>query len=202
MYIATAIMALGYTRTNGVIAYNQGDKSFPLLTPARAKKMIDAAELKGLLWEKNEDTGQLEFIPDKEGWNLGNIMVLSGLTYRPWHEDIGETVQNTIFSVVRVIEDESTSYEVVSNTFQRLEGLTETQIRGLASITEVGGIVIDEDDNIQILDGVIVEKKQPAVVEQAETERPEKKPRVSRRATGDSGSKTAGTKRKQSTKKK
>ncbi len=202
MYIATAIMALGYTRTNGVIAYNQSDKSFPLLTPARAKKMIEAKELKGLIWTKSPDNEQLEFIPDKEGWNLGNIMVLSGLTYRPWHEDIGETVQNTIFSVVRVIEDESTSYEVVSNTFQRLEGLTETQIRELASITEVGGIVIDDDDNIQILDGVVVEKKQPAVVEQAETERPEKKPRVSRRTTVDSGSKTASTKRKPNTKKK
>ncbi len=202
MYIATCIMALGYTRTNGIIAYNQCDKSFTLLTPARAKKMIDVGELKGVLWTKNPDSEQLEFVPDKEGWNLGNIMMLSGLTYRPWHEDVGETVQNTIFSVVRVVEDDSTSYEVVSNTFQRLEGLTETQIRELASITEVGGIVIDDDDNIQILDGVIVEKKQPAVAEQAETERPEKKPRVSRRATGDSGSKTAGTKRKQSTKKK
>ena len=201
MYIATCIMALGYTRTNGIIAYNQSDKSFPLLTPARAKKMIDDGELKGVLWTKNPDSEQLEFVPDKEGWNLGNIMVLSGLTYRPWHETVGETIQNSIYSVVRIFKDnDRTLYEVVANTFQRIS-LNAVQLIELSNITDIGGVIIDNED-IRALDGVIVEKKQPAVVEQAETEKPEKKPRVSRRATTDSGTKTAGTKRKPSTKKK
>lgn len=201
MYIATCIMALGYTRVNGLIAYNQSDKSFALITPARARKMIDSDDLKGVRYVKNNETGQFEFIPDKEGFNLGNIMIMSGLHFYPWKEDYSSEVQNTIYSVVKVTDGEEKSFEIVSNTFQRLDGISEKQIRELASITEVGGIVIDEDDNIQILDGVIVEKRGVPVVEQVETEKPEKKPRVSRRATADTGSKTASTKRKQSTKK-
>ncbi len=201
MYIATCIMQLGYTRTNGVIAYNQSDKSFPLLTPARAKKMIDAGELKGVLWEKNEDTGQLEFIPDKEGFNLENIMVLSGLTYRPLHETVGETIQNSIYSVVRVIEDDDrTLYEVVSNTFQRI-CLSDVQLVGLNEITTVGGINIDKNGDIRVLDGVIIEKKSTLSDAYDASSSTEKKARISRRV-GDSEDKPSNTKRKQHTRKK
>ncbi len=201
MYIATCIMQLGYTRTNGVIAYNQSDKSFPLLTPARAKKMIDAGELKGVLWEKNEETGQLEFIPDKEGFNLENIMVLSGLTYRPWHETVGETIQNSIYSVVRVIEDDDrTLYEVVSNTFQRI-CLSDVQLVGLNEITTVGGINIDKNGDIRVLDGVIIEKKSTLSDTYDASSSTEKKARISRRV-GDSEDKPSNTKRKQHTRKK
>lgn len=201
MMVAVSIMALGYTRINGVIAYNPSDKSFPLLTPARAKKMVDAGELKGVLWVKNSDTGQLEFVPD-ENWGLSNIMILSGLTYRPWKEDYSSEVQNTIYSVVKFTDGEEKTFEIVSNTFQRLEGISEKQVKELASITEVGGIIIDEDDNIHILDGVVVEKKVEPVAAQADTEKPVKKTRVSRRATGTSETKASGTKRKATTKKK
>lgn len=194
-------MQLGYTRTNGVIAYNQSDKSFPLLTPARAKKMIDAGELKGVLWEKNEDTGQLEFIPDKEGFNLENIMVLSGLTYRPLHETVGETIQNSIYSVVRVIEDDDrTLYEVVSNTFQRI-CLSDVQLVGLNEITTVGGINIDKNGDIRVLDGVIIEKKSTLSDAYDASSSTEKKARISRRV-GDSEDKPSNTKRKQHTRKK
>ena len=202
MYIATCVMALGYTRVNGLIAYNQSDKSFSLITPARARKMIDSDELKGVRWVKNNETDLFEFTPDKEGWNLGNIMVLSGLTYRPWKEDYSSEVQNTIYSVVKVTEGEEKTFEIVSNTFQRLDGISEQQVRELASITEVGGIVIDEDDNIHILDGVVVEKKVEPVAAQADTEKPVKKEKVSRCSTDTSETKASGTKRKATTKKK
>ena len=202
MYIATCIMALGYTRVNGLIAYNQSDKSFPLITPARAKKMINAGELKGVQWIKNDETGQLEFIPDVDGWKLSNIMVLSGLTYRPFYEKVGDSIQNSIYSVVRVIEkDNRKLYEVVSNTFQRIE-LTDIQLVGLADITEVGGVVIEENGEIRPLEGVMVDIIDSTKGEQDDTEKVERKLKGSRRLTSNTASKSSTTKRKTSIKKK
>ena len=201
MYIASCLMNLGYTRVQGVQVYNTCDKSFPLITPARARKLIDSGELKGILWVKNAETDALEFIPDKEGWNLSNIVVQSGLTHRLWKETVGQAIQNSIYSVVRVIEDgDKALYEVISNSCQRIK-LTDVQLVGLADITEVGGVIIN-DGEIRVLDGVIIEKRQPTVTEQDEDGSQVKKPKTSRRDANNVGAKTSSTKKKPITKKK
>ena len=157
MHIAVAVMMLGYTRTQGVVGYNSDTKAFDLLTPALARKKIDNKEIYGILWRKN-DSDMLEFYPDKEGWNQGDIMILSGLTYRPMITDIpGMEILNTIYAVSRIIsENGKNSYEVISNTFQRL-ALTEEQLVELANITVVAGVRI-ENGIIKPCDGLPVEQ--------------------------------------------
>lgn len=156
MHIAVAVMMLGYTRTQGVVGYNTDTKSFDLITPALARKKIDNKEIYGILWRKN-DSDMLEFYPDKEGWNQSDIMILSGLTYRPMINDIpGADVMNTIYSASKIIRDkEKNKYEVVSNTFQRLL-LTEEQLKEIAGITVVAGVKI-EDNSVKACEGLPVE---------------------------------------------
>ena len=157
MNIAVAIMMLGYTRTQGVVAYNTELKSFDLVTPAKAKKMIDEKKMRGICWKYNDDR-MLEFYPDLDGWNQKDIMILSGLTYRPMINDVpGLEVMNTMYSVSKIINEKNAKkYEVVSNTFQRLT-LTDEQMRGLAEITVVAGVSI-EGDQVEACEGLIVEQ--------------------------------------------
>jgi len=157
MHIAVAIMMLGYTRTQGVVAFNSETKAFDLVTPARARKMIDDKELFGIRWKK-DDSDIVEFYPDQEGFNQSDIMILSGLSYRPMLNDIpGADVMNSIYSVAKVIkENEKNTYEVISNTFQRLT-LTEEQLIELSNITVVAGIRI-EHGNIEPCEGLPVER--------------------------------------------
>ena len=154
--VAINIMALGYTRIQGVQVYDSATLSFPYITPAKAKKLIDEGTLKGVRWIKNCDTGAIDFEPDAD-WNLQNITVLSGLTTRLWRENYEENVMNSIYSVVKetVHADGNVSYTVISNTCQRLE-MNAEQVKGLASITEVGGVVL-ENEEIKLCDGVIHE---------------------------------------------
>ena len=157
MHIAVAVMMLGYTRTQGVVGYNTDTKAFDLITPALARKKIDNKEIYGILWRKN-DSDMLEFYPDKEGWNQSDIMILSGLTYRPMLTDIpGMEILNTIYAVSKIIyENGKNTYEVVSNTFQRIT-LTEEQLVELANITVVAGVRI-ENGIIKPCDGLPVEQ--------------------------------------------
>ena len=156
MHIAVAVMMLGYTRTQGVVAYNNETKAFDMVTPARARKMIADKELFGIKWRKN-DSDMIEFYPDKDTWNQSDIIVLSGLSYRPMINDIpGADVMNTMYSVSKIIRDkEKNKYEVVSNTFQRLL-LTEEQLKELAGITVVAGVKI-EDNSVKACEGLPVE---------------------------------------------
>lgn len=153
-------MALGYTRQQGLQAFDTSDMSFQLITPAKAKRFIDSGELKGVKWVSNPETGGIEFIPDKENWGLTNFMVLSGMTYRLLYENYENTIQNTVFSVVKQIRSsEGTKYMIVSNTCQRIE-LSEEQLLGLLEINEVGGIAKSENGEIHLFEGVIIEDKQ------------------------------------------
>ena len=156
MHIAVAVMMLGYTRTQGVVAYNNETKAFDLATPARARKMIDDKELFGIKWRKN-DSDMVEFYPDQDGWNQKDIMILSGLMYRPMINDVpGMEIMNTIYSVSKIIYGNGkNAYEVVSNTFQRLT-LSEEQLVELANITVVAGVRI-ENGIIKLCDGLPVE---------------------------------------------
>lgn len=189
MHIAVAVMMLGYTRTQGVVAFNSETKSFDLATPARARKMIDDKDLFGIKWRKN-DSDMVEFYPDQEGWSQDDIMILSGLTYRPMLNDVpGVDVMNTMYSVSKVIRKNGKNmYEVVSNTFQRLV-LTEEQIVELANITVVAGVRI-ENGIIKPCDGL--------PVEQANTDTSEKKSIKKDRNTADK--KTAVSKEKKKAK--
>ena len=166
MYIAVAVMMLGYTRTQGVVAFNTETKAFDLATPARARKLIDDGKLYGLKWKKN-DSDMTEFYPDLDGWNQEDIMALSGLSYRPMINDVpGMEIMNTIYSASKIIYGNGkNTYEVVSNTFQRLT-LSEEQLVELAGITVVAGVRI-ENGIIKPCDGL--------PVEQANTDTSEKK---------------------------
>ena len=158
MHIAVAVMMLGYTRTQGVVAYNNESKAFDLVTPARARKMIADKELFGVKWRKKDDSDMVEFYPDLDGWNQKDIMALSGLSYRPMENDVpGMEIMNTIYSVSRIIYGNGkNTYEVVSNTFQRLT-LTEEQLIELSNITVVAGIRI-EHGIIEPCEGLLVEQ--------------------------------------------
>ena len=157
MHIAVAVMMLGYTRTQGVVGYNTDTKAFDLITPAMARKKIGDKEIYGIMWRKNE-SDMIEFYPDKDGWNQKDIMVISGLSYRPMIDDVpGMEIMNTIYSVSKIIYGNGkNTYEVVSNTFQRLT-LTEEQLVELANITVVAGVRID-NDIIKPCDGLPVER--------------------------------------------
>ena len=100
----------------------------------------------------------IEFYPDKEGWNQSDIMVLSGLSYRPMINDVpGMEIMNTIYSVSKIVYGNGkNTYEVVSNTFQRLT-LSEEQLVELARITVVAGVRI-ENDVVKPYEGLPVER--------------------------------------------
>lgn len=144
MYYATSIMMLGYTRINGVQAYNSATREFNELTPALAKKLISQGDLVGILWKNNEEGG--EFICDVENWNQQNIPVRTACgKFRPLLNDVPGQPVNTMYTLVRVLDTDYRGrlFEVVSNTCARIK-LTESQLRGLNEIQPIAGVWISD----------------------------------------------------------
>ena len=81
-YVALAILGLGYTRVNGILSYDIQTRSFPELTPAQARKLIDSNELVGVKFTKSDLGG--EFIPDTD-FGYTNILLKTGCgKFRPY----------------------------------------------------------------------------------------------------------------------
>ena len=204
-YVALAILGLGYTRVNGILSYDIQTRSFPELTPAQARKLIDSNELVGVKFTGSGLDG--EFIPDKE-YGYTNILLKTGCgKFRPYYNNIPLEPVNSIYALVRVIDTDYRGrlYEVVGNTCQRIK-ISEEQLRGLAAITQVALVTIT-DDSINVMECVPYEDRRKTVevkpvaaqdnshVENESTEVKENK-------TGSKSTKTSSTKRKQSTNKK
>ena len=166
MYYAVSVMMLGYTRTNGVVAYNNSTREFLELTPAKARELINIGKLKGLKWVNTEDGA--EFICDKEGWNQQNMPIKTACgKFRPMYNDFPGVEFNTMFTLARVVDvDECRLYEVVSNKCCRIK-MKEADLRGLANITNIAGCWINEDE-ILVADGVLMVDRRTSTKEQAE----------------------------------
>jgi hypothetical protein len=154
MLYAVSIMALGYTRINGVVAYNNETREFLELTPAYARKLIDSNLLIGLKW-KNSDRGT-EFICDLEGWNQQDIPVRTACgKFRPYINDVPGVEVRSMYTLVRVLDTDYRGrlYEVVSNKACRVK-LNEQAIKELNTMTNIAGLRISETGNIEFLEGV------------------------------------------------
>lgn len=158
MNYAVAVMMLGYTRINGVVAFNSDTKEFLEITPAVAKRMIDKDLLKGLRWKK-EDEG-IVFECDTEGWNQTNIPFRTACgKFRPLKNDYPGVDINSMYTVVRVLDTDYRGrlYEVVSNKCSRIK-ITEQNLRELAAITDIAGVWIT-DNEIKVADAVQYEDR-------------------------------------------
>jgi hypothetical protein len=154
MLYAVSIMALGYTRINGVVAYNNETREFLEITPAYARKLIDSNLLKGLKW-KNSDKGT-EFICDLEGWNQQDIPVRTACgKFRPYLNDYPGVEIKSMYTLVRVLDTDYRGrlYEIVSNKACRVK-LNEQAIKELNTMTHIAGMKISETGNIEYLEGV------------------------------------------------
>jgi hypothetical protein len=154
MLYAVSIMALGFTRINGVVAYNSETREFLELTPAYARKLIDSNLLIGLKW-KNSDKGT-EFICDLEGWNQQDIPVRTACgKFRPYINDVPGVEVRSMYTLVRVLDTDYRGrlYEVVSNKACRVK-LNEQAIKELNTMTNIAGLRISETGNIEFLEGV------------------------------------------------
>lgn len=160
MYYAVSIMALGYTRVNGVQAYNDATREFLEITPAQARKLIDEKFLKGLTW-RNGDEGP-EFVCDEEGWNQKDIPVKTACgKFRAYVNDLADVSHiNSMFSLVRIIDTDYRGrlFEVVSNKCCRVK-MTAEQLIELNKISNIAGVRIDEAGNISEYAGVVYQDR-------------------------------------------
>jgi len=144
---------LGFTRVAGYVLYDSDTKEFQELTPKVVMNHVMAHRVNGLTFDKDG-----EMVPDREGWNLGNIKIRSGVGhYRDFNtkEPKGETV----YSVVRAIQlhKDCVIFEVINNRGARVF-YTAKQLASLAEFNWVGGVVIDQENNeIKTCKGVQIE---------------------------------------------
>ncbi len=88
---------LGFTRIAGYILYDSDKMEFQEMTPKMAENLVRMNCVNGLVFDKDG-----ELVPDREGWNLGNIKIKSGVgNFRDFNtvEPRGEKV----YSVVRAL---------------------------------------------------------------------------------------------------
>ena len=145
---------LGYTRIAGYTLYDTESLEFQETTPKDVEKLIHGGKVNGLAFD---DEGKV--IPDMHGWNLGNIKIKSGVgNYRNFNTD--DPRGDTVYNVVRAFDVEGMSriYEVINNRCAR-KFYTGKQLVVLSQMAWVGGIMVDDDDTIVLLDGVKVENK-------------------------------------------
>ena len=150
MFYCVSIMMLGYTRINGVVAYDSESKGFEELTPAVARQLIAKNMIKGIKW-KNSEGNSGEFICDLEGWNQQNIPIRTACgKFRPMLDDVPGVPINSMYTVVRVIDTDYRGrlYEIVSNKCARLK-VVDKNLRELNNITNIAGVWIT-DDNIRL----------------------------------------------------
>lgn len=159
MFYCVSIMMLGYTRINGVVAYDSESKGFEELTPAVARQLIAKNMIKGIKW-KNSEGNSGEFICDLEGWNQQNIPIRTACgKFRPMLDDVPGLPINSMYTVVRVIDTDYRGrlYEIVSNKCARLK-VVDKNLRELNNITNIAGVWIT-DDNIRLADGIQYEDR-------------------------------------------
>lgn len=145
---------LGYTRIAGYTLYDTESLEFQETTPKDVEKLIHGGKVNGLAFD-----GEGKVIPDMYGWNLGNIKIKSGVgNYRNFNTD--DPRGDTVYNVVRAFDVEGIGriYEVINNRCAR-KFYTGKQLVVLSQMAWVGGIMVDDDDNIVLLDGVKVEDK-------------------------------------------
>lgn len=145
---------LGYTRIAGYTLYDTESLEFQETTPKDVEKLIHGGKVNGLAFD---DEGKV--IPDMHGWNLGNIKIKSGVgNYRNFNTD--DPRGDTVYNVVRAFDVEGMGriYEVINNRCAR-KFYTGKQLVVLSQMAWVGGIMVDDDDTIVLLDGVKVEDK-------------------------------------------
>ena len=145
---------LGYTRIAGYTLYDTESLEFQETTPKDVEKLIHGGKVNGLAFD---DEGKV--IPDMHGWNLGNIKIKSGVgNYRNFNTD--DPRGDTVYNVVRAFDVEGMGriYEVINNRCAR-KFHTGKQLVVLSQMAWVGGIMVDDDDTIVLLDGVKVEDK-------------------------------------------
>lgn len=166
MKYAVSICMLGYTRIQGVTCFDSDTKEFLEITPAVVKRLIDQGMVKGLKWKNSEDG--IEFVCDTENWNQKNIPVKTACgKFRPLLNDYPGVQVNSMYTVVRMLDTDYRGrlYEVVSNKCCRVK-ITEDNLRKLASITDVAGCWIT-DNEIKLASGVIYENRMASAKDQA-----------------------------------
>lgn len=158
MFYCVSIMMLGYTRINGVVAYDSKSKCFEEITPATARQLISKGMIKGIKWKNNDDKG--EFICDVENWNQQNIPIKTACgKFRPMLNDVPGVPINSMCTVVRVLDTDYRGrlYEIVSNKCMRIK-VEEKNLRELNQISNIAGVWIT-DDEIVVADGVEYEDR-------------------------------------------
>lgn len=148
MLYCVSIMMLGYTRINGVVAYDSKGKCFEEITPAIARQLISKNMLKGIKWKNNDDKG--EFICDVEGWNQQNIPIKTACgKFRPMLNDVPGVQINSMCTVVRILDTDYRGrlYEIVSNKCMRLK-VAEKNLRELNEISSVAGVWFTDNEII------------------------------------------------------
>ena len=144
---------LGFTRIAGYVLFDSDSKEFQEMTPRMTANLVRAHRVNGLVFDSDG-----ELVPDKNGWNLGNIKIKSGVgNFRDFNtiEPRGEMV----YSVVRAmrIDDENVIFEVINNKCARVF-YTAKQLAALAQFHWVGGVEIDpENGSITACNGVVLE---------------------------------------------
>lgn len=167
MYFSVSVMMLGYTRTNGVVAYNSDSRGFEEITPATARQLISKGMMKGLKWKNNDDKG--EFVCDTEGWNQQNIPIKTACgKFRPMLNDVPGVPINSMCTVVRVLDTNYRGrlYEIVTNKCVRIK-INEKALRELNDISSVAGVWITDEEIIWI-DGVEYEDRRTAESEEVQ----------------------------------
>ena len=152
MKTVAARMDLGMTRIAGYILFDLKSLEFHETTPREVERLVRQGQVNGLKFNENG-----EIIPDLEGWNLGNLKIKSAVgNYRNWNT--GDPRGHTVYSVVRAIDilDVGRIYETINNRCGRVF-YTGKQLAVLASMAWVGGIKVDDNDNITLYPGVQVE---------------------------------------------
>lgn len=144
---------LGYTRVAGFLIYDSETKEFQEITPRAVANLVMAHRVNGLVFDKDG-----ELVPDREGWNLGNIKIRSGMgNYRDFNTN--EPKGEVVYSVVRVIclKDDVPLFEVVNNKCARVF-YTAKQLAALDEFNWVGGVRINhKDGEITTCKGVVIE---------------------------------------------
>ena len=152
MKTVAARMDLGMTRIAGYILFDPKSLEFHETTPREVERLVRQGQVNGL---KFNPEGEL--IPDLEGWNLGNVKIKSAVgNYRNWNTS--DPRGDTCYSVVRAIDiqDVGRIYETINNRCGRVF-YTGKQLAALSSMFWVGGITVDDNDNINLCPGVQVE---------------------------------------------
>lgn len=152
MKTVAARMDLGMTRIAGYILFDPKSLEFHETTPREVERLVRQGQINGL---KFNPEGEL--IPDLEGWNLGNVKIKSAVgNYRNWNTS--DPRGDTCYSVVRAIDiqDVGRIYETINNRCGRVF-YTGKQLAALSSMFWVGGITVDDNDNINLCQGVQVE---------------------------------------------